>query len=60
MPHACHRFNTTAATDWFLNTAEGLPYGFANMLFTWIDLPEANYPGNLNSHIHEVCLEAIA
>jgi hypothetical protein len=47
-------FNTTAATTWFLEHAEGLPYGFANILTGWIDTNEANYPGNLNAKVHEV------
>ncbi len=28
-------FNNTAAVEWFLNVAEGLPYGFHNMLYAW-------------------------
>ncbi|EDQ85954.1 uncharacterized protein MONBRDRAFT_11335 [Monosiga brevicollis MX1] len=50
------KFNNTKATEWFLNVAEGLPYGYANMLFTWIDTPEANYPGTLDSHLHELLI----
>eukprot|EP01147_Barroeca_monosierra_P011099 gene11099-3165_t len=56
-------FNATAARKWFLNIAEGLPYGYHNMvaamlslisLFAWIDLAEANYPGTLVSQLHEL------
>ena len=44
----------TAATTWFTNHAEGLPYGFANILTGWIDTAEDNYPGNLDAKVHEV------
>ena len=37
------RFNETAAAQWFLTEAEGLPYGFHNLLFGWMDTPEGNY-----------------
>ena len=31
-PESQAKFNATAATEWFLNTAIGLPYGFHNMV----------------------------
>jgi len=49
-----YSFNVTAATTWFTNHAEGLPYGFANILTGWIDTAEDNYPGNLDAKVHEV------
>jgi hypothetical protein len=36
------RFNATAAATWFRTVAEGLPYGYHNMLFGWVDTPNAN------------------
>lgn len=51
---ARNKFDPAAARQWFTSTAEGLPYGFHNMLFSWVDLPEANYPGGLTSQAHEV------
>mmetsp|Transcript_14523 Transcript_14523/g.37048 ORF Transcript_14523/g.37048 Transcript_14523/m.37048 type:complete len:550 (-) Transcript_14523:54-1703(-) len=42
------KFNEQAAVDFFVNTAEGLDYGFHNMLFTWIDTPQDNYPSPLS------------
>jgi hypothetical protein len=37
------KFNETAAIEFFLGT-EGLPYGYHNFLFGWIDTPEDNWP----------------
>ena len=40
-------FNVTAAQEWFVNTAEGLPYGYHNFLYGWIDTPTDNWPAVL-------------
>jgi hypothetical protein len=37
------KFNEKAANDWFFQT-EGLPYGYHNFLFGWIDTPRDNLP----------------
>jgi hypothetical protein len=37
------KFNETAAIEFF-NSTEGLPYGFHNFLFGWIDTVEDNLP----------------
>ena len=37
------KFNETAAQEFFFKT-EGLPYGYHNFLYAWIDTPEDNYP----------------
>jgi len=37
-------FNATAAIDWFVAVAEGLDYGYNNMLLCWIDVLLDNYP----------------
>jgi len=42
-PEAVQNFNVTAAVEWF-STVEGLPYGFNNMLFCWVDTETGNYP----------------
>lgn len=42
-PEARARFNETAAQEFFLKT-EGLPYGYHNFLFGWIDTPLENWP----------------
>lgn len=36
-------FNETAAIEW-VNLVLGMPYGFHNMLFCWIDTFSSNYP----------------
>lgn len=37
------KFDTAAATTWF-NEHEGLPYGYHNILYGWIDTPADNLP----------------
>ena len=37
------KFNQTAAEEWFYQV-EGLPYGYHNMIYTWVDTPELNWP----------------
>lgn len=44
LSHAARsKFNETAAIEFF-NKTEGLPYGFHNFLFGWVDTPEDNIP----------------
>lgn len=42
-PEARSKFNETAAIEFFKQT-EGLPYGYHNFLFGWIDTPNENWP----------------
>jgi hypothetical protein len=42
-PAARAKFNEKAAQDFFFET-EGVPYGYHNFLFGWIDTPEDNWP----------------
>jgi len=37
------KFNTTAAYEWF-KSVEGLPYGYHNFIFGWVDTPDKNLP----------------
>uniref|UniRef100_A0A7S3IGQ5 Uncharacterized protein n=1 Tax=Strombidium inclinatum TaxID=197538 RepID=A0A7S3IGQ5_9SPIT len=37
------QFNETSAREFFFET-EGLPYGYHNFLYGWIDTPEDNFP----------------
>ena len=37
------KFDEKAAQDWFLGV-EGLPYGYHNFLYGWIDTPHRNWP----------------
>jgi hypothetical protein len=43
-------FNETAAIEFFYEN-EGLPYGFHNFLFGWIDTPDDNFPPPVNAQI---------
>lgn len=38
------KFDTDKAISWFLNGIEGLPYGYHNFLFGWIDTVDSNMP----------------
>jgi len=49
-PQYQQMFDEKKAAQWF-STVEGLPYGFHNMLFTWVDTPEDNYPAPLTSEL---------
>jgi len=40
---ASKQFDVKGATDWF-NAHEGLPYGYHNFLFGWINTPADNWP----------------
>jgi hypothetical protein len=42
-PEARDLFNETAAQEFFFKT-QGLPYGYHNFLFGWIDTPLENWP----------------
>jgi hypothetical protein len=42
-PELAAKFNETAAYEWF-KTVEGLPYGYHNFLFSWIDTVDTSYP----------------
>jgi hypothetical protein len=37
------KFNETAAQEYFFSK-EGIPYGYYNFLFGWVDTPEDNWP----------------
>eukprot|EP01097_Dermamoeba_algensis_P000740 TRINITY_DN1261_c0_g1_i5.p1 TRINITY_DN1261_c0_g1~~TRINITY_DN1261_c0_g1_i5.p1 ORF type:complete len:568 (-),score=130.75 TRINITY_DN1261_c0_g1_i5:76-1779(-) len=38
------KFDEKKAADWVVNQAIGLPYGYHNMLFTWLDTTKDNLP----------------
>ncbi|KAG0609541.1 hypothetical protein M758_8G192400 [Ceratodon purpureus] len=44
------KFNATAAWD-YARRMSGLPYGYHNMIFSWIDTPTDNYPPPLDSNL---------
>jgi len=39
-----NKFDVNKANDWFENEVEGLPYGYHNFIFTWIDTTTKNFP----------------
>eukprot|EP00357_Protocruzia_adherens_P032100 CAMPEP_0115009958 /NCGR_PEP_ID=MMETSP0216-20121206/22979_1 /TAXON_ID=223996 /ORGANISM="Protocruzia adherens, Strain Boccale" /LENGTH=601 /DNA_ID=CAMNT_0002377979 /DNA_START=45 /DNA_END=1850 /DNA_ORIENTATION=+ len=39
-PEKRAKFDTKKAWEWFNNTAEGLPYGYHNMVLSWFDLAD--------------------
>ncbi|KAL3733550.1 hypothetical protein ACJRO7_022987 [Eucalyptus globulus] len=44
------KFNETAAWE-YAESMNGKPYGYNNMLFSWIDTIDANYPPPLDAHV---------
>ncbi|KAK8527247.1 hypothetical protein V6N12_054468 [Hibiscus sabdariffa] len=49
-PDVRAKFNETAAWEYALSMA-GKPYGYHNMLFSWIDTIDGNYPPPLDAHL---------
>eukprot|EP00698_Gefionella_okellyi_P019932 TRINITY_DN618_c0_g1_i4.p1 TRINITY_DN618_c0_g1~~TRINITY_DN618_c0_g1_i4.p1 ORF type:complete len:437 (+),score=50.80 TRINITY_DN618_c0_g1_i4:104-1414(+) len=49
------RFNNTAAVE-FLTPLLGLPYGYQNFLFGWLDTPDGNFPFPMTSELLSVGL----
>ena len=49
-PESRAKFNVTAAVEFF-KRVEGLPYGYHNFLFGWLDTPDQNYPAVLDSNL---------
>eukprot|EP01102_Stenamoeba_stenopodia_P017303 TRINITY_DN6182_c0_g1_i1.p1 TRINITY_DN6182_c0_g1~~TRINITY_DN6182_c0_g1_i1.p1 ORF type:complete len:510 (+),score=134.74 TRINITY_DN6182_c0_g1_i1:33-1532(+) len=43
-------FNVTAAVDFFFSR-EGMPYGYHNFFFGWVDTPSDNYPPPLSEEL---------
>ncbi|XP_002965264.2 uncharacterized protein LOC9659080 isoform X2 [Selaginella moellendorffii] len=44
------KFNLTAAWE-YARSMDGKPYGYHNMIFSWIDTPVDNYPPQLDSNL---------
>lgn len=47
------KFNSTAAWE-YARSMSGKPYGYHNMIFSWIDTMSDNYPPPLDAHL--VCI----
>ncbi|PPR94372.1 hypothetical protein GOBAR_AA26303 [Gossypium barbadense] len=54
-PDVRAKFNETAAWEYALSMA-GKPYGYHNMLFSWIDTIDGNYPPPLDAHLLSFCV----
>lgn len=44
------KFNETAAWE-YARSMSGKPYGYHNLIFSWIDTIDGNYPPPLDSHL---------
>lgn len=44
------KFNETAALE-YAKSMSGLPYGYHNLVFSWIDTIDGNYPPPLDAHV---------
>uniref|UniRef100_A0A2N9II86 Uncharacterized protein n=1 Tax=Fagus sylvatica TaxID=28930 RepID=A0A2N9II86_FAGSY len=49
-PDTRAKFNETAAWE-YARSMDGKPYGYHNMIFSWIDTIDQNYPPPLDSHL---------
>ncbi|GMY13761.1 hypothetical protein FCV25MIE_09000 [Fagus crenata] len=54
-PDTRAKFNETAAWEYARNM-DGKPYGYHNMIFSWIDTIDQNYPPPLDSHLNDSTL----
>ncbi|CAG9321177.1 unnamed protein product [Blepharisma stoltei] len=50
-------FNETSAYEWF-KTVEGMPYGYHNFMFGWIDTPTLNYPPIVSPELVSIAFQA--
>ncbi|KAK6149301.1 hypothetical protein DH2020_016826 [Rehmannia glutinosa] len=53
--HPDHRakFNETAAWE-YAKSMSGMPYGYHNLIFSWIDTINGNYPAPLDAHLDSI------
>jgi len=49
-PDVRAKFNETAAWEYALSM-KGKPYGYHNLIFSWIDTLDGNYPPPLDAHL---------
>jgi len=53
------KFDEKAAQDFFFQT-QGVPYGYHNFLFGWVDTPEQNWPPLLPSELIPVLMDVFS
>lgn len=49
-PEVREKFNSSAAWE-YARSMSGKPYGYHNMIFSWIDTISDNYPPPLDAHL---------
>ncbi|XP_050219794.1 uncharacterized protein LOC126670171 [Mercurialis annua] len=49
-PDVRAKFNETAAWEYAISL-KGNPYGYHNVIFSWIDTPKQNYPSRVDAHL---------
>lgn len=49
-PDLRSKFNETAAWE-YAQTMIGKPYGYHNLIFSWIDTIDGNYPPPMDAHL---------
>ena len=52
------KFNEKAANDWFFKT-EGLPYGYHNFLYGWMDTARDNLPPDMPNEMVPIILSMV-
>ena len=52
------KFDEKKAVEFFFET-EGLPYGYHNFLYSWVDTPENNWPELLPKDIVSIVFAVI-
>ena len=55
-----NKFDVDKANAWFENEVEGLPYGYHNFVYTWIDTVTNNFPFFTTSEITEFTFSLIS
>lgn len=55
-PDVRRKFNSTAAWE-YAHSMSGKPYGYHNMIFSWIDTVADNYPPPLDAHLVNTFLD---
>jgi len=58
-PEAQAKFDEKKANDWFFET-EGLPYGYHNFLFGWMDTQRDNLPPAMANELLPVVLQLVS
>lgn len=52
------KFNETAAWE-YAKGMSGLPYGYHNLIFSWIDTISGNYPSPLDANLVGISLQVL-